>query len=537
MSLVQPPLCQPSPQFGSNNPFRNRASQVPPFPSTPLSPDSGRPASAAPPQRPQSRNPFLDVFGDDDDLLDIPPRPLHKSNSFNASSAPRPQLTGAAAELFENLTITDHDRELKAQMNQGSQSVNRDALKPQIPPGQLPSFKGRPPPPLPAGHRYSKSSDGRPPAPISGAPFSADNSKTLTPSNRFPPNREVVRPRQRRNSDSSVMDTHEIERERAKERERRERKLKEARRAAESGGSKDSDGHRPSKSSSSRSKKGAPLDIIDKLDVTGVYGSGLFHHDGPFDACNPHRNKNSRRAPMEAFPADSANNALTGFGPVSEKGDLANYYGNRDPEAYLDFNMSAGRRGSSDDILKRPGASRATSFDPVARVEPVHGDETLGLGSSTFLDGAPASKKAILQQINEAQQAEQQADKSGLGRKKSLSHKIRGLSGSRPRFNPDVNRRRGSDEGMPSPGDRFSPSTPGSTMQRKKNENNPFLSDYDAAYDKKSEAINTDYDRKRDRAPSSPKRPPMPASSVQSSDAGSGLLKRVRSLSKSKRKE
>ena len=55
------------------------------------------------------------------------------------------------------------------------------------------------------------------------------------------------------------------------------------------------------KSSSSKKKpspsrkKGSPLDSIDKLDITGMYGQGSFHHDGPFDACRPHRNKRTSR--------------------------------------------------------------------------------------------------------------------------------------------------------------------------------------------------------------------------------------------------
>lgn len=236
---------------------------------------------------------------------------------------------------------------------------------------------------------------------------------------------------------------------------------------------------------------------------------------------------------MEAFPADSANQSLTGFGPMPEKGDHSHLYGNRD-EAYNDYSMSAAR---SDDILKRPSNLRTTSFDPVARVEPVHGDETLGLGSSTFLDGAPASKKAILQQIEESQQSEVFGEKgSGLGRKKSLSHKIRGLSGSKGRFNPDSSaRRRGSDDGMPSPDTRFSPTTP-SGLPKKKSENNPFFSDYDASNDRRGDSMGADGGMGRDRAPSSPKRSPAIPPPIPSSEGGGGLMKRVRSLSKSKKR-
>lgn len=156
-------------------------------------------------------------------------------------------------------------------MKQGNVNINRDAMKPPIPSGQLLGFKGRPPPPVPAGHRHSKSSDNRPPQNL---PFTA---KPHPSGNRFPPPSSQ---RQRRNSDSSIMDAHEIDREKAKEKERRERKAREARRvAAEPGGSRDKDGRRPSKGSSSRGKKGSPLDIIDKLDVTGIYGSGCTSHE------------------------------------------------------------------------------------------------------------------------------------------------------------------------------------------------------------------------------------------------------------------
>ena len=142
-------------------------------------------------------------------------------------------------------------------------------MKPPIPPNQLPSFKGRTPPPLPSSHRYSKSSDGRPP----GMLGPIDKQKPPQPTNRVPPSSRAPQQRPRRNSDSSIMDTHELDREKSKDRERRERKAREAREARTT---KDKDGRRPSKGTSSRSKKGTPLDMIDKLDVTGIYGSGCM---------------------------------------------------------------------------------------------------------------------------------------------------------------------------------------------------------------------------------------------------------------------
>lgn len=66
------------------------------------------------------------------------------------------------------------------------------------------------------------------------------------------------RPRPRRNSDSSVVEVHEFEN------RRRERSGRDAR-------SKDSRSRRDTDKSR---KKHPALDVIDKLDVTGVYGSG-----------------------------------------------------------------------------------------------------------------------------------------------------------------------------------------------------------------------------------------------------------------------
>ena len=63
---------------------------------------------------------------------------------------------------------------------------------------------------------------------------------------------------------------------------------------------------------------------------------------------------------------------------------------------------------------------RSTSFDPRSKTEPVHGVESAGLGTSTFLEGAPAPKSAI-----ERANAEEEQLKDGLVRKKSLVQKIK----------------------------------------------------------------------------------------------------------------
>ncbi|GAA5922268.1 uncharacterized protein JCM15063_003240 [Sporobolomyces koalae] len=51
----------------------------------------------------------------------------------------------------------------------------------------------------------------------------------------------------------------------------------------------------------SRSKSGNSLDLIDRLDISGLYGGGGFvRHDGPYAAASTNRNQGTR-APIDAF--------------------------------------------------------------------------------------------------------------------------------------------------------------------------------------------------------------------------------------------
>ena len=83
--------------LSSNNPFRNRA----------VSPgfSSGLNSPLDPPPRPVSRNPFLDASP-----TNIPPpigSPDKMSFATDATTAPRPALTGNAAELFVSHLILE----------------------------------------------------------------------------------------------------------------------------------------------------------------------------------------------------------------------------------------------------------------------------------------------------------------------------------------------------------------------------------------------------------------------------------------------
>jgi hypothetical protein len=201
----------------------------------------------------------------------------------------------------------------------------------------------------------------------------------------------------------------------------------------------------------------------------------MIHHDGPYDAVQPHRNrKKDVRAPMEAFPVGSANNSLGGSGPLNSKIDLDRIHG-RGAEGFTDF-------GSTDAEWKKPRVE--AEFSAKGRADIIHGEQSHGLGTSTFLEGAPASRKAV-QQDMEAQKA---MAESGLGRKKSIAQRFRGISQPRRAY--------GDGGRITSPEARYgnatSPNGPysaGAISQTKATETNPFFDEYNQAYDSKGASI------------------------------------------------
>lgn len=125
--------------------------------------------------------------------------------------------------------------------------------------------------------------------------------------------------------------------------------------------SQDSGGivEKPRSSGKSRgSKKGSQhADVIDRLDFTGV--GPMFHHDGPFDACAPSRNKHRNQAPMyawtgkpehaprgdSAYPPTLAYQAFSNDypDPPKKKVDaIAEAWGIHEPEPFEEFFAGGG---------------------------------------------------------------------------------------------------------------------------------------------------------------------------------------------------
>ncbi|KAK1764070.1 Pal1 cell morphology protein-domain-containing protein [Phialemonium atrogriseum] len=414
--------------LSSNNPFRNRA--VSPSLQSPVSPFDD------PPPRPVSRNPFLDPAAD---------RSLQNLAMSDKTSAAADSKRMTAEDLFDTLTIEDKSSTANQPDRLGPPRLDgarMGSMKRQAAPGRenIPPGSSRVPP---LNHRPTRSQEEalRARRPPGNGPGPHDASRS--------PHRRAER-RPRRNSDSSVMDADKLplteeekkEREaRRRERERRRREMKD------------------------KKPMNRKLDIIDQLDATSIFGTGLFHHDGPFDALNPHRNRHgSRRAPMQAFPKDSLNNVIGGSGPLNTRPDHATFMGNADDEAFKDYATGA-----------KEGPDRSKSelpvFDPTSRGMILHGDETLGLGTSTFLEGTPAARTAI--QRREEERAA--GIDSGLQRKKSLAQRIRSINRGPREYQSSG--RMTNPEGVYAR--RRSPSDANGQTSYSTSEQNPFFQEYE----------------------------------------------------------
>lgn len=249
---------------------------------------------------------------------------------------------------------------------------------------------------------------------------------------------------------------------------------------------------------------------------------------------------------MQAFPKDSANNVLGGSGPVNRHLDINQFHG-RGAEGFTDYSTSGFASDSTQEPFnmggrgQRPAVDNGTIVNPTARVEPVHGDESMGLGTSTFLEGAPASRTAIKRRESESENGTF-GTIGGLARKASLAQRIRGISNNRTNIGPSGR--------LTSPDPVYQrtnpPTSPG---QSNTGENNPFFSTYNDAYEKKGARIQIAEENRGDgmvgraRAPSSPMRGTARGAALErritndgttggegEGKTGGGFLSRVKSL-------
>lgn len=183
---------------------------------------------------------------------------------------------------------------------------------------------------------------------------------------------------------------------------------------------------------------------------------------------------------MQAFAKDSANNTIGGAGPLNKRPDHTLFMGQEPHDASTMY-------AASGDIPKSR-VHEMELFDPKQRGDFEHGEETLGLGSSTFLEGTPAARTAIARNQEETAQ---EAAEMGLGRKKSVVQRFKSIKRG-PRDNG---------EGRVTSPDYYRahsprPSLPGAS------ERNPFF----AEFDKADEQISV---KRKDSDAMSPLNPPV----------------------------
>lgn len=233
---------------------------------------------------------------------------------------------------------------------------------------------------------------------------------------------------------------------------------------------------------------------------------------------------------MQAFPKDSLNNVLGGGGPLNKRPDHAAFLGNNDTDAFHDYSAGVAGAAAYESYANRPAIGRPESNvqSALQKVEPVHGDLSLGLGTSTFLEGAPASRAAIQRNAVESTSP----DAGGLARKKSLAQKIRGISNTKRDFGPGPPGR-----SPPSPG-QYTPNN----ARVKANENDPLFNEFEPNGDRKESITFVEPENRptRARAPSSPGRASGErlerrvttdsTGGEEASKQGTGFLSRVKSL-------
>lgn len=230
---------------------------------------------------------------------------------------------------------------------------------------------------------------------------------------------------------------------------------------------------------------------------------------------------------MQAFAKDSANNTIGGSGPLNKRPDHKQFLGQDSHDASTMY-------------AAKPRKEEMELFDPTQRGDFEYGEETLGLGSSTFLEGTPATHAAIVRNQHETAQ---EAAESGLGRKKSVVQRFKSIKRG-GREHGDFGRVTSPESYYTARLPTGGPLTGGST-----GENNPFFAEFD---NKKEEQI-TVKQRKNSEVMTPLTPPPVHGSSlerrattdatldgpaeVHQRHASGGFLSRVRSLKGGRRQK
>ena len=217
---------------------------------------------------------------------------------------------------------------------------------------------------------------------------------------------------------------------------------------------------KPSKRSGK--KNSAHADVIDRLDFSSVGPSTSsflpsnaprlmffhpgFHHDGPFDACAPSRNRHRNKAPVAAWSTQTrqaieedfrAMNDSSRYEPPRKKVDaIAEAWGIHEPEPFEDFSAGGGQSNDYTRPHHTTSSRRAEETPPqsVRRREPRR--TALPPPQPIF---APNPEEEIF--ASEPSPPPSPGDGAGMKRSRSLMQRIRKMreNPNMPVDNGDIN--------------------------------------------------------------------------------------------------
>lgn len=153
--------------------------------------------------------------------------------------------------------------------------------------------------------------------------------------------------------------------------------------------------------------------------------------------------------------------SLGGSGPLNKQPNHATFMGHHDDEAFRDW--TSGKKDTNGWVPPK-SKTEVPIFDSTARGDLIHGDESVGLGTSTFLEGTPAARTAIVQQA-------QEEATNGLQRKKSLAQRMRPFNKGSREYGPPGRR-------IPSMRSPDGTQSAGLGPGGSRDESNPFFSEY-----------------------------------------------------------
>ncbi|KAL9937107.1 hypothetical protein V8E36_004342 [Tilletia maclaganii] len=157
-------------------------------------------------------------------------------------------------------------------------------------------------------------------------------------------------------------------------------------------GGKDGNGGKSGNGTGADAKGPSRIDVIDRLDASGLHGMSLFHHDSPYDACSAHSNRHTARAPpFAAFSPEDGVPGVPSAGASRSRGQSGGGGGRQNLSPLAQATLQ--RMNAADADMHNGGQSSNPAVSQNFRAKPpVHRSQTMdsyGSASTPLSDGGP----------------------------------------------------------------------------------------------------------------------------------------------------